>query len=363
MIHYRYVFFGFLLVPWLFLSACSSFGPKRVALDRFDYNEAIAHSTNEQMLINLVRLRYSEVPVFLALNSVVTQYFYTGSIGVGGSAGASSGDPAWSVGGDIRALYAERPTITYNPLRGDEFARQLLAPLTSEMVFSLVQSGWPADQLLIMSLERMNHVENIPFAPFPSPEVMKRFREFRRVVDLIIKLAERRAIEMQSKNAENGGKRHLVFEEGQAPETQALIDELKRLLGLDPQYSEFRVTERLTRRKADEITVRVRSVLTMMGFLSRGVVVPPKHLEQKRALKLAYPEDEEARSLMVPLWIRSSADRPSDAYVTVRSEGYWFFIPHSDHASKRAFGLVTYLFRLQAPAAPAQAPVLTIPTG
>jgi hypothetical protein len=35
--------------------------------DRFDYNEALARSSKEQLLINLVRLRYDDVPVFLAV--------------------------------------------------------------------------------------------------------------------------------------------------------------------------------------------------------------------------------------------------------------------------------------------------------
>jgi hypothetical protein len=44
-------------------------------VDSFNYNEAISRSSSEQILINLVRLRYREVPVFLAVGSVLTQYF------------------------------------------------------------------------------------------------------------------------------------------------------------------------------------------------------------------------------------------------------------------------------------------------
>ena len=88
-IHYR-LLCSLALLP-LFLGGCSSFGPKRVASDRFDYNAAIARSANEQMLLNLVRLRYREVPVFLALSSVLTQYTYLGQVGVGGSSGRATG--------------------------------------------------------------------------------------------------------------------------------------------------------------------------------------------------------------------------------------------------------------------------------
>ena len=115
-IHYR-LLCSLALLP-LFLGGCSPFGPKRVAPDRFDYNAAIARSANEQMLLNLVRLRYREVPVFLALSSLLTQYTYLGQVGVGGSSSRATGAPAYSVGGDAGVVYAERPTITYSPMTG-----------------------------------------------------------------------------------------------------------------------------------------------------------------------------------------------------------------------------------------------------
>ena len=47
-------------------SACT-LGPRNIAPDRFDYTEAIARSNHEQLLANLVRLRYNEPPVFLGM--------------------------------------------------------------------------------------------------------------------------------------------------------------------------------------------------------------------------------------------------------------------------------------------------------
>ena len=57
-------------------------GAKRVPADRFDYNAALAQSTREQMLLNIVRSRYLEVPVFLTVSSVLTQYEYDRSVGL-----------------------------------------------------------------------------------------------------------------------------------------------------------------------------------------------------------------------------------------------------------------------------------------
>ena len=347
----------------LLLPACSRFGPRRVPLDSFDYNEAIARSSNEQMLLNLVRLRYREVPVFLAVGSVITQYFYLGDMNTGVSFGKlTEGASHEIINAKARMLYAERPTITYSPLIGQEFAQQLLTPIPSELIFSLVQSGWPPDQLLMMGLERLNKVENIHFGTVPSTESLEGLRTFQHVVQLMIELSRRRALEMQSNKSETPNTRSLVFEKVQDNETQMLINELKSILGLDPDHSVFRVTRRLIGRNPDEITVRVRSLLTMMGFLSRGVEIPAAHIEEKRVEEMTLPVDAELRSLLFPLRIHSRVDKPTDAFVAVRHYDHWFYIAHSDHMSKQAFGLLTYLFQMQAPQAQTLGPMITVPT-
>lgn len=52
-----------------------------------------------------------------------------------------------------------------------------------------------------------------------------------------------------------------------------------------------------------------------------------------------------------------------DVFLAVRYHDYWFYIDLTDHESKRAFGLLIYIFELQAPATSAAAPVLALPTG
>jgi len=353
-----------ILVPAIlfFLPGCITFGPKRIAVDSFNYNEVIARSSNEQMLLNLVRLRYREVPVFLAVGSVITQYFYVGDVGASAAFGKDLGHTVQRIGADARMLYAERPTITYSPLSGSEFSQQLLTPIPKELVFSLAQSGWSPEQLLMMCLERLNHVENMRFGVSTSQDELKEADTFQRVVRLLVELSRRRAIEMQSNNSTTPNTRSLVFEQETDGETGELIDELKRMLGMDPNGSSFRVTERLVRRKPDEITIRVRSLLALMGFLSHGVDIPAAHLEEKRVDKMAFTLDGGLRSQLFPLRIHSQSDKPADAFVAVRHHDHWFYISHSDHMSKQAFGLLTYLFLLQAPQAQTLGPMITVPT-
>jgi hypothetical protein len=354
---------SFLIMLCLSLSACGRFGPRQIPRDSFNYNASIARSSNEQMLINLVRLRYREVPVFLAVGSVLTQYFYGGEASASAFFGKPTGDAANEIiGARGRMVYFERPTITYSPLAGLEFTQQLLTPIPNELIFSLVQSGWPPDQLLMMSLERMNHLENIPFGSIPSAESLEELRTFNHVVQLVIELSRRRALEMQSNNKETPNTRSFVFEQVPDDDTRTLIAELKSMLGLDADHFSFRVTKRVIGRKPDEITVRVRSLLTLMGFLSRGIDIPASHIEEKRVEEMISPVDPELRSLLFPLKIHSSVERPVDAFVTVKHHDHWFYITHSDHMSKQAFSMLTYLFQMQAPQAQTLGPMITVPT-
>ena len=361
-LRHRTLLAGILIMLCLCLPACGRFGPRQIPRDSFNYNEAIARSSNEQMLINLVRLRYREVPVFLAVGSVLTQYFYGGEA----TASAFFGKPASGAANEIigargRMVYFERPTITYSPLAGQEFTQQLLTPIPGELLFSLVQSGWPPEQLLMMGLERLNHLENIHFGSVPSKESLEGLRTFNHAVKLMVELSRLRVLEIQS-NKETPNTDFFVFEQAKNDDTRALIDELKSMLGLDHDHFSFRVTRQVIGRNPDEVTVRVRSLLALMGFLSRGIEIPDTHIEEKRVEEMIYTVDTELRSLLFPLRIYSSVERPADAFVSVRHHDHWFSIKHSDHMSKQAFSLLTYLFQMQAPQAQTLGPMITVPT-
>jgi hypothetical protein len=343
------------------LSACESFGPDRIPPDSFNYNQAMGQTNKEQMLLNLVRLRYEDVPVFLTVSSLLTQYIYAGSASVSaGASGTSSSDTLvlGGIGGGVR--YVERPTITYSPLTGEDFANQLLSPIPSDLLFSLLQSGFPADELLAMSLEKVGSVRNAPFDRPPVDNV--EFRKFRRMVRLIIDIARRQAFEMQDSESGNG-ERVLVFARDADPETQALIDEMKILLDVDPNLSVYRLTENTIGREPDEVTIRARSLLALMTFLAQGVELPEEQVVEGR-LTLEFDADAMTEvSAHLPLHVHSSVEKPVDAFISVNYRGYWYYVVNTDHRAKRVIGLLNYLFQLQAPKTPQLAPVLTVPTG
>jgi len=140
-------------------TACASVGPATIRRDRFDYGDAIADSARQQVLLNIVRLRYMEAPVFLEVASVINQYSLEGDVTV--SAGLNTGlTGANTVGAGGAGRWYDRPTITYTPVGGRKFAANLLTPVPPEALFALAQSGWPANLLFGVTVRSINGIGN-----------------------------------------------------------------------------------------------------------------------------------------------------------------------------------------------------------
>jgi hypothetical protein len=352
------------------LMGCAGLGPRTVPLDRFDYSAAISKSRDEQMLLNIVRMRYMEMPHFLAVSSVIAGYTYEGGIGVAGTKAINPFDES-TVGGAANLRYVERPTITYSPVSGQEFARRLLKTIPIDVIFALGQSGWSTDNLFRIAVHRIGDAENMAFAHIGSEQGFQaeagKLEIFDRVIRLLQRLDERNAFEVlrvdEDQDEDLDDEPPIFrFARTMTPELRKLADELKGHLGLEPGRDSFVVTERLTYRHAREILIQTRSMLAMMAFVSRGVDVPETDTASNRVQPVP-PEVQEIIHERGPLRIRSQAERPEDPYTAVRFRDYWFYIDGGDQRSKRAFTTMLVLFELLAPGGGGAAPLLSLPTG
>lgn len=369
---YRHI--NIVLLGLLVLSGCTSIGAKKLPEDRFNYNAAIVQSRNEQMLLNLVRLRYVEIPDFLRVSSVITSYSYQGKIGVGTTQAEGNSVPDL-FRGDANLSYSQQPTITYIPLAGQEFALRMFRPIPVNALFTLGDADWQVDILLQIMLQRINDVENMSFAQLPSPgqmdrvqrfqREMEKLKRFQRVLKRLILLLDNQALEVyQARQMEDERQPSLTvrFKRDLPANIQALSDELRHELNLDPDIDDFVITERMMRREADEITIKSRSLMSVMSFLSRGIEVPRQDRDDGRVVALPPMVREEILALL-PLHVHTQKQRPQDPYVAVRYRNDWFYIDHSDIKSKRTFAAMLVLFQLAAPTARGVAPVLTLPAG
>ena len=361
------------------VSGCAARGAKRVPADRFDYNAAIAQSIREQMLLNIVRSRYLEVPVFLTVGSVLTQYVYDSSIGVGGFFGIS-GSSENVIGGNTNVItgnanlqFSERPTITYLPVEGQAFSAHLLSSFPTELIFATAQAGWPIDVFMRIGIQRFGALENMSFGEVVATETedaktafarnMQKLKRFERMIQLIFILNDREIIEVQEVTENGKVERYLIITKEVPEDVRPLLDELKRLIGLSNR-NRFRITERVTDLRDDEISIQTRSVMAMMEFMARGVAVPLEHLKEGRVIDYGLQDSEgEMAQGLIPFRMRSSKQRPDNVFAAVRHQGYWYYIDHVDITSKRALSLIIILYRLKAPKPGGAAPILTLPTG
>lgn len=76
------------------VAASGCLGPKAVRHTRLRYNEVFRDTTDEQLLINIVRLRYADSPVFVDLPNITSQFEVGGEASyLGGQATSSGGSP------------------------------------------------------------------------------------------------------------------------------------------------------------------------------------------------------------------------------------------------------------------------------
>ena len=145
------------------LTGCASIGPATVARDRFDYTTAVAESWKRSMLLNIIKIRYGDAPIFLDVASIINQYQLTtdvnASFGWQSPSGAGIGfGNSQKVGVD--GNFVDRPTITYTPLTGEKFARNLMTPVAPATVMSLIEGGYPLDLVFRILVHSVNGIQN-----------------------------------------------------------------------------------------------------------------------------------------------------------------------------------------------------------
>jgi len=338
----------------LLATSCASVGPKTIPRDQFDYGTAISNAWKEQLLFNIVRLRYVEAPVFVNVSSVINQYSLEGEVALGAGLNTSIvGNDTLTVGGAAR--YADRPTITYTPVTGQEFARNLLTALPPEALFALVQAGWSPEGILRLTVRSMNGIDNEWAVPSQRRQADPRFSELLRVWG---RLRKARAIGLRREGEKGEAKIILYRVAGKATdEVEADFRFLSETLDLDPEENEFQLSYGLVPDEPNEITVLTSSILEIMNELAWRVDVPPEHVEEGRTGSTFREADPE----VVPIIrVKVSKDRPEDSYVAVENRGHWYYIEDTDVNSKRAFALVQILLSLTDSGEKARGPVVSI---
>lgn len=340
-------------------ASCTQFGPRSISRDRFEYSSSIGESWKQQTLLNVVKLRYLDMPTFVDVGQIVSGYSLSSTVGAGASlADEKFVPPGNNVSLSGSARFEDRPTITYTPLTGSRFVRGLMAPLPPDSVFYTIQSGWAADSILSVAVSAMNGLRNqgASVAGVSPPDA-----GFVRALELLREIQLSGAVGMRVLKDADGRTTSIltIRTESVTPEILEKSAELRRLLRLDPEKAELKLVYGSVATNPGELAVLTYSVLHILMAMSAYVEVPAQDVEEGRAMpgweKVA-PEERPSR-----LRIRCSEQKPADAFSSVQYRGRWFWIDDRDLVSKRALAIVMLLFTLSDTGEKENLPLITIP--
>jgi hypothetical protein len=337
------------------LAGCAGIGPERVTRDRFDYVGAISESWKQQMLLNLLKVRYSDAPVFLDVSSVIASYTLGASASVKGEyAPPGRGDTVAGIG--LGANIEERPTITFSPLAGEKFARSLMTPLPVSGILYLLQAGFPAENVLRACAISVNGLENAYGGRENAKAGDPRFAELLRA----LRAAQRAGvIDVRQRSPKDRDAAVLAFHPARETPQAARVREL---LGVAPDTRELEVVYGAFPASPRELAILTRSMLQVMADFASQIELPERDTQEGRAHVLDPNEARDEKLFPTFLRVRHGAAAPADAYVAVKYRGVSFWVDDRDEPSKATFSKLMFMLALTETTGPtAGAPVLTVP--
>ena len=371
------------------------------------YNEVVRDTNDQQLLMNIVRLRYADSPVFIDLPSITSQFEVSAGASDPGRAGSQTNFGVAGLTG------RDTPTLSYHPREGREIAKALLTPLSADL-FLVVNAGADIEQLLLMTVNDINDVSNASRSTILAPKVPDDNTQFLQGIRLLKSLRDREATELavdtrdesdissdpipasavQGRDliaaardgyvfrARGEGRMTLLKQEKElflqirpafvhSPE----MDEVARIFHLKPGLSKYRIKSELNQEASDAVPsalgddtiyLNMRSVLQIMTFLSKGVCIPEDHVRSGEAPITPGPNGRPfdwTRVTAGNFFVHSQKHRPHDTEVAVHYRGYWFYIATNDVNSRTMLAVLEILFALQESDGRSVAPLLTLPLG
>lgn len=347
----------------VFTVGCATLGAQTLPEVQASYNESLALTQDTQFLLNIVRVRYRETPAFLDVASLTTQQ--TMSSATGFNASVPLVPPTATLGASVGGTMSVTPTTTFSPVRGEDFVKRLVAPMSLQTVAMVASSGWSVARVLQLTVDRMNRISNAPTATGPTPELMPDASRFLTLARAMRALQLGGHLSIGVVRDDASGDSGMMYFDDEADETDPFRT-LHELLDLDGNAMRVRLTEDVARRDNQSVRIQMRSVLGAIFYLSQSVEVPPEHEQgglvtiTRDATGQRYDWQQTFDGLFHVRW---SNNEPTKAAVKVKHRGVWFFISDDDLESKSTFMLLIQLFNMQAGRGAMPVPLLTIPAG
>ena len=319
---------------------CAWLGPRSIRSARADYNDAVTATDAEQLLGTIVRVRYGEPSSLLAVSSITASMHFTAmggaEFGVGRASNYAGNLTPLSAG----ASFEENPTISYTPVQGEKYLRQLLAPVPLDVALLLLGAFENSPDVMRLLLRSVNGIQNgglLPDAAGPGDE------RFERLADALATLAHDGHVEWVQHTGATPGFALLL--EGEGDRYRQQLAALHELLGLATPRRIGRATRIPIATEAgrdDGIRLRTRSLYELFAIAAASVEVPAE--ERARSVGPALPENPSAAG---GIYIHCSEDEPTNAMTAVERRGYWYWIDANDADSKLVFRMLSALMSVQ----------------
>jgi hypothetical protein len=338
-------------------AGCATIGPELITNGRPAYNRAVAQTDNEQMLMVAIQNRYQERSSLLAVTSITANVNFSADARLQAGFGDKDnyeGNLTPFSGG---VIYEDNPTITYEPVDGEYYIRQLTSPIPLSGLATLTRAVVDPTAIYMALVTSVNGIYNPDF-PISDDDVDERFGRF---VAIVAKLTRTHRLDWAEDPKEKG--RFYILIEGYAPRYTRDVEELCRLLGLPGPDSDSKrlvipVALAHDAREAGGLGISTRSVFKLIEIMSASIEVPEGDLAA--GIAGAYPHPGPAG---VGVRVRYSGQEPDDAYVAVPYRDGWYYIEDADLVTKRFFRIVGSLWgiAIAESASKTAAPILTVP--
>ncbi len=349
------------LVVLLFFSGCLGLGPTTLSGDRSDYNKALQRTNDEQLLLNLVRLKYRNTPLFLEVSNITSQFTFTTSANANASF-PDTGLNIFGLGG--AASVEETPVVTYSPLQGSKFIQQFLSKIPLDSIYLLYKSGWSIERVLRLCLEKLGPLDNAPSASGPTPKMKPHYEEFLKAVKIFRKLQTAHVIEAYLQTTEEITE--LEIQINSKAKDSLEVKQLNKLLELPIDNLNYILATNRKKKEKGKLYIETRSLLGIMYYLSHGIDSPKEDFKSGVITQTVDSKGDSFSWEKITgdlLKVKTQNQNLKNSAVSVNYKNHWFYIDRSDLDSKSTFSLLGQIFYLQAGAIEGIRPTLTIPVG
>ncbi|MFM7108912.1 MAG: hypothetical protein ACKOZU_10005 [Planctomycetaceae bacterium] len=178
---------GVAFVALVGVAATGCMGSLAVRSTRLAYNQSYSMTADQEILLNIVRLRYAESPNFMDLPAITSQIEAASN-----GNGESTTIPGLGTWGGLFHL-RDAPTLSYTPRTGFNVSATLFKTLSAETLLD-ISPGGNSEIFFLAFVDSINGVRNAPLATSPIGKVLDSNEAYRYGIANFLELQRRGGI-------------------------------------------------------------------------------------------------------------------------------------------------------------------------